>query len=95
MIDAADRWLSDVWEDRRRIAGGALGLAIPTSLGQPIGIQILCGALAYLVVSMLDDLCGLVTSLHDCVHEAAKEAALDLLRASEQAQGPREHEHVR
>lgn len=94
MIDAVDSWLNDVWQDRRRIAGGALGFAIPMGLDQGRGVQLLCGMLAYLVVSMLDDLLGLVETLHDCVHEAAKEAAVDLLRASDRAHELRERERV-
>lgn len=82
MIDALDRWLNEVWQDRRRIFGGALGFAIAMGLGQGRGMQLLCGTLAYLVVSMLDDLLGLVSSLHDCVHEAAHEAAVEMLAAS-------------
>lgn len=49
---------------------------------------VVCAAgyvLAWIVVSSIDDLGHLVLSLHDCVHDAADEAALKLLRASDAA----------
>lgn len=94
MIDAADRWLSDAWEDRHQLGASFLVGLLCIHLHQDPIIYACAWGAVYIAVGMLADLVGLVESLHDCVHEAAKEAAVDLLRASDQAQRQRDRERA-
>lgn len=78
-------WVEDTWGDWRRIACGAFAVALVGSYDERAFPQLLAGLLAYLIVGALDDLGHLIRALHDCVHEAADEAAIKMLRASDAA----------
>lgn len=91
MIDAADSWLNDAWADRQRLGASFLVGFICIHLRQDFVIFACAWGVAYIVVGMLADLLGLVDTLHDCVHDAAREAQAEL-RELQRAEALRRHE---
>lgn len=82
-------WLDDAHDGWRPLVASFFAMFVPIHLHQPF---LVCAAVwfpIWIVTSLLDDLCALVYSLHDCVHdaagEAAREANLQLLRGVEEA----------
>lgn len=78
--------LEDWVEDRRRILAAFCAMLITITLDAPTLTQVAAYALAWLVVGAIDDLGHQLVVVHGCVHDAADEAAVKMLRAHQAAE---------
>lgn len=73
-------------DEVRRIASAFAAMLIAISLDAPLLTQVAAYALAWLVVGAIDDLGHQLVVVHGCVHDAADEAAVKMLRAHQEAE---------
>jgi predicted Co/Zn/Cd cation transporter (cation efflux family) len=78
--------IDELVEDQRRILAGFAAITLAITLDANLLAQLCSYALAWLVVGAIDDLGHQLTVLHGCVHDAADEAALKMLRAHQEAE---------